>query len=216
MTQSTHSSSGTISELYKSRKTLLQLLSDQDYDVTDYINFSVNEIHAMYTNNQLDMLLTSHEGEIDMKKSYVKYHLAKTLRRENINDYIDDLFNLEQILTKKDTLIIIMKHEPNDTLVKELKQIWEQEGIFIIIFSIDRLQFNILKHEYVPPHLLLSNDEVLTVKKQYNIMNNSQIPEISRFDPVAQAIGMRPGEICKIIRPSKTAITSFFYRICSQ
>ena len=42
------------------------------------------------------------------------------------------------------------------------------------------------------------------------------MPQISRYDPVAQAIGLRPGQICKITRPSKTAITSNYYRICSQ
>jgi DNA-directed RNA polymerase subunit H (RpoH/RPB5) len=53
------------------------------------------------------------------------------------------------------------------------------------------------------------------VKARYNISDNSQVPGISRFSPVAQAIGLRPGEMCKIIRPSRTAITSEFYRICS-
>ena len=41
-----------------------------------------------------------------------------------------------------------------------------------------------------------------------------QWPEISRFDPVAQAIGLRPKEVCKIIRSSETAITSTYYRMC--
>ena len=54
------------------------------------------------------------------------------------------------------------------------------------------------------------------MKKRYNIVNDTELPEISRYDPVAQAIGMRPGQICKIIRPSKTAITTDYYRICSQ
>ena len=55
--------------------------------------------------------------------------------------------------------------------------------------------------------------EVEEVKKRYNIKEN-MFPEISRFDPVALAIGIRPGEICKIDRPSKTAIKSIYYRIC--
>jgi len=41
------------------------------------------------------------------------------------------------------------------------------------------------------------------------------LPDISRFGPVAQAICIRPGEICKIQRSSRSAITSDFYRICS-
>ena len=56
--------------------------------------------------------------------------------------------------------------------------------------------------------------EIDEIKKRYNILNDTMIPEISRFDPVALALLMRPKEICKIIRSSKTSITSEFYRIC--
>ena len=59
-------------------------------NISDYNNFSVNEVHAMFENKQLDMLV---KDEKNNKKVYVKYHLGKTLRRENMNDYIDDLFN---------------------------------------------------------------------------------------------------------------------------
>ena len=209
-------SSGTITSVFKSRQNLLKLLVAQGYDVNDYEEFRVNEVHVMYNNLQLDMLMSSETPTDNSKKVYVKYHLAKTLRRDNINDYIDDLYNLEQVLTKNDTLIIVIKQEPHEPLLNILKQIWEQEGIFIMIYNLERLQFNILEHTYVPKHTILNDEEVNDMKKRYNIINDKQLPEISRFDPVAQAIGMRPGQMCKIIRPSKTAITTDYYRICSQ
>ena len=120
------------------------------------------------------------------------------------------------MLTKNDTLIIVIKQEPHEPLLNILKQIWEQEGIFIMIYNLERLQFNILEHAYVPKHTILNDSEANEMKKRYNIVKNTELPEISRFDPVAQAIGMRPGQLCKIIRPSKTAITADYYRICSQ
>ena len=69
---------------------------------------------------------------------------------------------------------------------------------------------------YVPKHTILTDTEVADLKKRYNINDTSELPEISRYDPVAQAIGMRPGQVCKITRPSKTAITTDYYRICCQ
>lgn len=203
--------SETISSIFKSRSNLLKLLEYQNMNISDYNNFSVNEVHAMFENKQLDMLV---KDEKNNKKVYVKYHLGKTLRRENMNDYIDDLFNLEQILTKNDTLVIVAKLEPHDTLIKILNQIWEQDGIFIILFNIDRLQYNILEHNYVPKHIIINDEEIKTMKQRYNIASNDQIPQISRYDPVAMAIGMRPKQICKIIRPSKTSINTDYYRIC--
>lgn len=50
--------------------------------------------------------------------------------------------------------------------------------------------------------------------KEYNIQNLKQIPEISRFDPVSQVIGIRPDEICEILRPSKNVIQTKYYRAC--
>ena len=110
--------------------------------------------------------------------------------------------------------MIIVKDDMNETLTNLLKHIWEQDGILIIIQSIKRLQFNILEHTLVPEHRVLTNDEVGKIKLRYNITEDTQFPDISRFDPVAQVIGIRPGQVCEIIRPSKTAINSFYYRIC--
>ena len=62
----------------------------------------------------------------------------------------------------------------------------------------------------------MNESEIKIMKQLYNIKEDSEIPTISRYDPVALAIGMRPGEVCKIERPSKTAIMTNYYRICSQ
>lgn len=206
-----------ISTIYNSRVVLLNLMAKQGYDVSDYDGISVNEVSVMKNNNQLDMILEKMEPDEDTKrknKIYIRYYLSRSLRPQNLQEMIDDLFNIEEVLTKQDTLLIVVKDEVNDTLTNALKHIWEQDKIFIIIQNIKRLQFNILEHVLVPPHRVLKNKEVIAIKSKYNIMDDTQFPEISRFDPVAKAIGIRPGEVCEIIRPSKTAIEAPFYRIC--
>lgn len=206
-----------ISDIYKSRKTILELMEKQNYNVKDYTNFSINEVNTMKQNNQLDMLLEKNDEDVVTKrksKIYIRYYLGKMIRPANLQEMIDDLFHLEEILKKEDTLFIIAKDEINETLTNELKHIWETDGIFIVIESIKRLQFNILKHILVPEHRLISNDEITTVMTKYNITNKIQFPDISRFDPVARAIGLRPGDVCHIIRPSKTAIEANYYRVC--
>lgn len=209
--------SSLISSIYKSRTILLELMGMQGYNIYDYEGFSVNEVNTMKVNNQLDMILEKNDEDVDLKrkpKIYIRYYLAKSLRPQNLQEMIDDLFNVEEVLSKHDTLFIVVKDEVNDTLINALKHIWEQEKIFIVIQNLKRLQFNILKHVLVPPHRILNSAEVLTIKKRYNVMNDGQFPDISRFDPVAQAIGIRPGQVCEIIRPSKTAISAPYYRMC--
>ena len=216
--------SSLISQVYKSRSVLLELMNKQNYIVTDYQDFSVNEINTMKTNNQLDMILekklssnkTSDTDDQQLtKKIYIKYYLGKSLRPGNLQEMIDDLFTVEEVLTKDDTLLVVVKDEVNETLINTLKHIWESEKIFIILIPLRRLQFNILEHILVPYHRVLSEQEKINIKQRYNIINDNQFPDISRFDPVAQAIGIRPGEVCEIVRPSKTAILAPYYRICS-
>ena len=210
------------SQIYKSRAVLLGLMKTQGYNVSEYEGFSINEVNTMKTNNQLDMILEKNEHtmkEIEEgaknKKIYIRYYLAKALRPNNLQEMIDDLYNVEEMLTKNDTLLIVVKDEVNETLINALKHIWETDRIFIVIQPLKRVQYNILEHGLVPPHRVLSNNETMQIKKRYNIMNDNQFPDISRFDPVAQAIGIRPGEVCEIIRPSKTAISAPYYRICN-
>jgi DNA-directed RNA polymerase subunit H (RpoH/RPB5) len=205
------------SAVYKSRSIILEQMQSQGYDVGDYSGFSVNEVNTMKTNNQLDMILEKLDEDPTTKtkgKIYIRYYLAKALRPANLQEMIDDLFNIEEVLKKTDTLLIVVKDEVNETLINTLKHIWEQDKIFIIIQSLKRLQFNLLNHVLVPPHRILSIPETIQIRSRYNIMSDAQFPDISRFDPVAQAIGIRPGQVCEIIRPSKTAISAPYYRIC--
>lgn len=210
--------SNLIPQIYKSRTVVLEHMKAQGYNTSEYEGFSVNEINTMKTNNQLDMILDKSSEESDTtkinKKIYIRYYLAKSLRPANLQEMIDDLFMVEEVLTKQDTLLIIIKEEINDRMINTVKHIWESEKIFIILQPLKRLQFNLLNHILVPPHRVLSESEKIAVKTKYNIITDNLFPELSRFDPVAQAIGIRPGEVCEIIRPSKTAISARYYRIC--
>ena len=201
-----------IISIQKSREILLNILSDRGFNANEYKNFSLAEIHALFANKQLDILL---ENPTTNKKVYIKYYLEKTVRPTNVHEFINDIFTIEQILKPSDDFIIIIKDEPNDTLQKLQTSIFEHEQIYVSIINIERLQFNILEHVLVPPHRVLEDDETVAIKKKFNITDNKNFPGISRFDPVAQVLGLRPNQLCEIIRSSKTAITSKYYRICS-
>ena len=88
------------------------------------------------------------------------------------------------------------------------------ENIYISLLTIKRLQFNILEHSLVPKHTILNKEEEEEFRKQYNILDNTQIPTISYFDPVSLVLGIRPDNIVKIERYSRTSINSLYYRIC--
>lgn len=203
-----------IISVFKSRNNILDILNNRGYNTENYSGFSINEINSLVSNNLLDMMVTN---EITNKKVYIKYfNLDKAIRPNNIHEIVESLFNIEQILNTSDELIIITKDEPNDTLQRMLRSLYDHDNIYINIINIERLQFNILNHSLVPKHTLISDPkEIEIIKNKYNIVNNSEFPTISRFDPVSQVLGIRPGELFEITRSSKTAIISKFYRICS-
>lgn len=202
-----------IISVFKSRNNILDILQTRGYNIDSYTGFSVNEISSLVSNNLLDMLVTN---DTTNKKIYIKYfNLDKSIRPNNVHEIVDSLFNIEQVLSTEDELIIIIKDEPNETLQKLQTSIYTHDNIFVNLINIDRLKFNILNHNLVPKHRVLTSEEKELVKKQYNIENDSEFPTISRFDPVSQVLGIRPKELFEIERASKTAIKTKFYRICS-
>lgn len=207
------SNSNRILRIYKSRKTILEILEKhQGYDTSDYSEFSINEIDTMYNNNQLDMLVTNESANT---KTYVKYFLdSKQIRPQNLDDIIEDLFMVENILTKNDTLAIITEDEPNETIVARMKYLYDKDGIFVVIHNISRLQFNILNHALVPSMRILNPEEQGEMMQKFNMKNISQFPEIGRFDPQALAMSMRPGQVGMFERDSITALKTEYYRVC--
>jgi len=199
-----------ISEVYKSRRNILDIMEKQNYNVSEYSNFSINEVNSMFNNDQMDMIL---ENDKD-RKIYIRYNLGSKINESVILNFVEDLFYLSETLQKTDTLFIITKEELNDPLSNVLKQIWEKEKVHIVIESIARLQFNILNHNLVPNHRIINDNEVSAMMEKYNILSLEQLPEINRFDPVAKLIGIKPKEVCEIKRPSKSAIESYYYRVC--
>ena len=91
-----------ISTVAKSRRIVLELIEKQDYNIYDYSNFSINEVNSMKVNNQLDMLLQKKTEDPVTKiksKIYIRYYLGKMLKTSNLQEMIDDLFNVEEVLS---------------------------------------------------------------------------------------------------------------------
>ena len=205
--------------LYNCRKNLLEILDNTGYDATDYQLFDMNELYSMIQNEQIDFHLKKKDQTNKCKNVQVHFYemlgkTSKALRDKNVDELIEHYYYIQNVLTENDRLIIIVNDDPNDTLTQYLKQQWEKNKLLVNIISLKRLQFNILNHHIVPPHRILSDEEKAALMEQYNIREMKQMPEISRFDPVSQAMGIRPDDVCEIIRPSKTAITAPYYRIC--
>ena len=215
-----NSNQNQLMQIYNARVNILEILNQvYSYDVSEYEGFSTNEVDIMISMNQLDMLLTKTENEEGppIHKTYVKFVLKDANTKNNIlklNQIIEDLYVLTDTLTKDDCLIMIYYGEPNDSLIAHLNYIYENSGIFAVVHNIKRLQFNILNHSLVPRVDIMTPEEVDLLYKKYHVKDSSQLPEISRHDPQAMAICLRPGQTCRFYRKSPTALETEYYRYC--
>lgn len=208
-------SNNLILKLHTSRVNLLKQCESLGYDVSEHLDTSNLEVDKLYVNNKLDMIIENNEK----KKIYIKYSYPtdkknNSFTKKDLDNVKDELYDVENTLTNDDTLIIVMDDEPNDSLVTRLKYIYEQDGVFIVIHNIKRLQYNVLEHTLVPQCRVLSNEEVDELKVKYNIKDLSQLPEVSRFDPQSLAICLRPGQVCKYTRKSVASMEHEYYRVC--
>ena len=176
------------------------------------------------TQEELDNIEQKQIQTID-KNEYVSIRYILKSRPGNIeqisNTYFTDVMESKGTkdvrgneIKNNHTLILVVQNPPNDTIVKTVKQVWSRYNEYVVIFDISALQINILKHQYVPPHRKLDDEEKEKLYVKYNVINDKQLPEISIMDPVARAILLRPGQVCEITRYDKISFSGYYYRIC--
>jgi DNA-directed RNA polymerase subunit H len=74
------------------------------------------------------------------------------------------------------------------------------------------LKIDILQHNLVPEHVILSDEEAEKVFSE-NDFEEDELPKILPNDPVVKAIGAKEGDIIQITGKSETAGIFTKYRI---
>lgn len=73
-------------------------------------------------------------------------------------------------------------------------------------------EINVNQHELVPKHILLKDEEKNEVLKKYGV-SLKQLPRIVLTDPAIKNMNPQIGDVVKIVRESKTAKETVFYRV---
>ncbi|NCA30977.1 MAG: hypothetical protein EBS93_09725 [Chitinophagia bacterium] len=154
----------------------------------------------------------------------ILYALSKNLRKNIISDLkekLKDGDNIKDFTNKyggKNNIIIVFNNESISTAVKsqlnKYDKIFQKNGGHLQYFSSQQLMFNPTKHEYVPKHTKLTDEEAKEFMKEYLARSKMHMHVILQNDPIAKWIGLKHGDIVRIDRYNENSGESFSYRSC--
>jgi DNA-directed RNA polymerase subunit H len=237
-----------IDQLYRSRKTILQILEDRDYNIKPYENFGPAEIEAMLvaTATNRDKDKSKEKGtafRIDVERKQFNPDAKDLEEREKAKKWQDSpikkcrviyTFNRlknrlasfmtnitdperEDYVNPADTeLIVILALPEGEPVVEsfhtEAYKQWSSPSKFrISFFRLANLVIHPSSHILVPKHEYVPKSAV-----PFSATEKLKLPFI-RFheDMQARLLGLVPGDIVKITRPSPAAGEYTLYRICA-
>ena len=209
-----------VDTLYRSRVTLLEHLEESGYDTKPFSKFSHKEIQEMVKVSgaltkgapAFQMELQKKEGApaSDFDNCLVVYTLSRI--KQKIDLWTSAI--LEPIETPKTELIVVTLEPIAPNFHAVAGSFWTNKKVRVRYFQAAAIINNPLKHVLVPKHEKVPKEEEEALLTNLNAKKN-QFPLI-RFheDPIARMIGLLPGDIVKITRPSATAGECIMYRVC--
>jgi DNA-directed RNA polymerase I, II, and III subunit RPABC1 len=112
-------------------------------------------------------------------------------------------------------IIIVSPSRPSESVMKVLiSHNADRENVYVQIFEIRKLGFNITKHRKVPHHRICNENEKPAIIKNYNLKSLDQCPKILSQDAMAQFIGARPGDLVEVVGLCETSADDLRYRYC--
>ena len=221
----------TIDVLYRSRQTLLQILKAKGYNTKPYEKFGPFEIETMAAGDREVSLHMSLEREVPEgagipAKCVVSYAIPKVKNR--LNGYLTRLLEDEDgepLIDPATTEVIVITLEGiGDTFTNAALRLWASSRLRISFFDANTLVSNPLEHVLVPRHELVPQDQHADLLRRLNCDNKMQtlaenkkkLPIIKfHEDMIGRILGLVPGDIVKITRPSPQAGEYVVYRVCS-
>ena len=209
--------------IVRSRPTVLEILENRGYNVDAYKGISPEEIFTLAVNSQklLKIVAPAKEGgSAPMERAVVHYWVEGAVRLKietearKIWGSVDE--DPEKLNPETDEVIIILSEPPHDVFHTQAIRQWNAQKARISFFHLKNIVSNPAKHMFVPKHRKLTADEVKDLIKALHLKSKSELPHIKyHLDMQARILGLVPGDIVEITRPSETAGTYTFYRVCT-
>jgi DNA-directed RNA polymerase subunit H (RpoH/RPB5) len=146
----------------------------------------------------------------------VEYAIPRVKTR--LKKYLEDLLpdDGDDTIDPATTEVIVMTLEQiGDSVNIAAWNQWSTKKLRITFFDAHTLVSNPLEHVAVPKHELVPESLHAELLKKYNLKTKMNLPMIKfHEDIIGRIIGLVPGDIVKITRPSSSAGEYIIYRVC--
>lgn len=191
-------------------KTLLSLLRDRGYQVSDEkITEDVFHNILLVKDNDLDR----HNLNFVVHKLHSKEVTLKVIFPDEDGPTSKQIeaYYTECKEQKIQHILIVAQKALSQSANKTITELSSPENN-LELFLESELVTNVTEHVFVPKHTLLSSSEKINLLQKYRV-SESHLPKIHSSDPVARYYGFKKGDIVKIERSSESAGKYNFYRL---
>jgi DNA-directed RNA polymerase subunit H (RpoH/RPB5) len=208
--------------LIRSRYTILEILSERGYNTDNYKNIASSQILTLGEGHSraLDIVVKKKEGSLTTNdRAVVIYMIQEPIRSKVgsgtfMRDLLGEEDDSDSLPNSKDDILIIINEPHNEVFEKVALQSWQTDKVRIAFFHIKQLVIHPGKHVLVPPHRKMTPEEATLEMKRLNITHKSQFPFIKHSDIQSRILGLVPGDLVEVMRPSPTAGVNRVLRIC--
>ena len=198
---------------YKSRLTLMELLDSRGFETTPFSRFSPKETKAMATYLTSADILAPHKDDPE-KKCAVLYIDAKP--KAPISELVQSRMKGDFDFSQLEVILMLKTPDVGEAYTQIAYNEWTKYKLRVATFSIYNLNNNPTKHVLVPQHEIVPEEQHATLMESLMVNSKSQLPVIRfHFDMQARWLGLVPGDIVKITRPSPSAGIYTMYRVCA-
>jgi DNA-directed RNA polymerase subunit H (RpoH/RPB5) len=211
----------TIDLIVRSRPTICEILTNRGYDVEAYVGMSPKDLMTLIATNtnSLRIIAKRREGSTaPMERVVVRYYVEGSLRLglNSLEKIFDPDEDEDPIEPATDDIILLHNEPHHEAFTAQAQYMWMEHKAHVSFFALKNLISNPAKHIFVPPHRKLTSEEAATVMKRLCVDAKSGFPHIKfHADMQARVLGLIPGDLVEIQRPSDTAGVTTLFRVCT-
>lgn len=209
--------------IIRSRQTLLDILDERGYDTMPYRNIAGDQLLTLAEGHPraLDVVVKKRaDSDAPCEKAVIVYCIQDRIRSRLETTlraiYMEPSASLAgNAVSKKDDLIVILNEPYHEVFDKAAATAWQTDKSRLTFFHIKQVVVHPGRHVLVPPHRKLTADEAREELERLHIGMRSQLPLIKHHDIQARVLGLVPGDIIEVLRPSPTAGIARVLRVCA-